>query len=61
MPHQSDSTRFDFLLDCTYVSPPQRGGAVPAPLFEMWAEMARQLPRGPGHPVAPNRPLTYAG
>jgi len=32
--------------DCTNVSPPQRGGAVPAPLSERWAEMARQLPRG---------------
>jgi len=30
----------------TNVSPPQRGGAVPAPLFVRWAEMARQLPRG---------------
>jgi len=30
----------------TNVSPPQRGGAVPAPLSERWAEMARQLPRG---------------
>jgi len=32
---------------CTNVSPPQRGAAVPTtPLSEMWAEMARQLPRG---------------
>jgi len=31
---------------CTNVSPPQRGGAVPAPLSESWAEMARQLPQG---------------
>jgi len=31
---------------CTNVSPPQRGGAIPAPLSERWAEMARQLPRG---------------
>jgi len=31
---------------CTNVSPPQRGGAVPAPLSERWAEMARQLFRG---------------
>jgi len=32
----------------TNVSPPQRGGAVLAPLFEGWAEMARQLyPKGP--------------
>jgi len=30
---------------CTNVSPPQRGGAIPAPLSERWAEMARQLPR----------------
>jgi len=30
---------------CTNVSPPQRGGAVPTPLSERWAEMARQLPR----------------
>jgi len=32
-------------FSCTNVSSPQRGGAVPAPLFERWAEMAR-LPRG---------------
>jgi len=31
---------------CTNVSPPQRGGVVPAPLSERWAEIARQLPRG---------------
>jgi len=31
---------------CTNVSPPQRGGAVPAPLSERWVEMVRQLPRG---------------
>jgi len=30
---------------CTNVSQPQRDGAVPAPLSERWAEMARQLPR----------------
>jgi len=30
----------------TNVSPPQRSGAVPAPLSERWAEMARQLSRG---------------
>jgi len=28
------------------VSPPQRGGAVPAPLSVRWAEMARQISRG---------------
>jgi len=38
--------RLSRILDCTNVSPLQRGGAVPAPLFERWAEMARQLPRG---------------
>jgi len=26
-------------LYCTNVSPPQRGGAVPAPSLERWAEM----------------------
>jgi len=41
--------------DCTNVSPPQRGGAVLAPPSERWAKMARQLSRGPDHPVAPNR------
>jgi len=30
---------------CTNISPPQRGGAVLAPLSERWAEIARQLPR----------------
>jgi len=30
---------------CINVSPSQRNGAVPAPLFGRWAEMARQLPR----------------
>jgi len=25
------------------------------PSYERWAEMARQLPRGSDHPVAPNR------
>jgi len=29
---------------CT--APPQRDGAFSAPLFERWAEMTRQLPRG---------------
>jgi len=29
--------------------------AVPAPLFERWAEMARQLRRGADHSVTPNR------
>jgi len=33
-------------VNCTNVSPPQRGGAVPAPLFEWRADMAGQLPRG---------------
>jgi len=33
-------------LYCTNDSRPQCGGAVPAPLFEKWAEIARQLPRG---------------
>jgi len=32
------------------VSPPQRGGAVPAPLSERWAEMARHCPEWPDHP-----------
>jgi len=39
-------TRKRLTLYCTNVSPPQRGVAVSAPLFERWAEMARQLPRG---------------
>jgi len=30
----------------TNVSPPQRGGVLPAPLSERWAEMVRQLPWG---------------
>jgi len=41
--------------DCIKVSPPQHGGAVPAPLSERWAEMARNYLEGPDHPVAPNR------
>jgi len=44
---------------CTNVSPLQRGGAVPAPLSERWAEMAIQLPRGArpsGHPQS-SRPI----
>jgi len=49
--------------NCTNVSPPQRGGAVSALLSERWAEMARQLPRGPDNPVAPNpmQPLQEVG
>jgi len=43
---------------CTNVSPPQRGGAFPAPLSERWAEMARQLPRG-ARPSG--RPLQSSG
>jgi len=52
---------------CTNVSPPQCDGAIPIPLSEKWAEMARQLPRRPNHPVTPfnrlfhfscTRPLT---
>jgi len=42
--HQSRTYRYYF--NWTNVSPPQRGGAVPAPLSERWAEMVRQLPRG---------------
>jgi len=40
---------------CPKVSPPQCGGAVPAPLSERWAEMARQLPRGAQPSGRPNR------
>jgi len=50
--------RFHFFF-CTKVSPPQCGGAVLVPLSERWTEMARQLPRGLGHPVAPNRLETF--
>jgi len=41
------------------VSPPQCGGAVPALLSERWAEIARQLPVGPNHLVAPQSSLRY--
>jgi len=34
------------VTNCTNVSLPKRGGAVPAPLSIRWAKMARQLPQG---------------
>jgi len=47
--------------DCTNVSPPQRGGAVPASLSEV-DRNGEKNPEGPDHPIAPNRlePLNLA-
>jgi len=41
--------------DCTNVSPPQRGDAVPAPLSRSVPKWQDNYSEGSDHPVAPNR------
>jgi len=61
-PHQRLATTSWWCRPRINVSPPHRGGAVPAPSYERWPELARQLSRGvqpSGHSHSSERGCTF--